>query len=112
MNTKERVIRKSIEQVEKELEEINFILQSNPLSEICKIRIEAQKLLEENKSVEQRTSNSFIEKIEELSKREKEQFVLAEKGKDSIKLINKKVDLECELSDLNTELYYIEIKKA
>lgn len=108
MTTKEKVIRQSIGQVEKRLKEINLILDANPLSEICKIRQEAQKLLDENKTVEQRTSNDFIAKIEELSKREKEQFAIAEKSKYSIKFIDEKVNLEFELSDLRNELYYIE----
>lgn len=108
MTTKEKVIKQSIKQIEKQIKEIDFILNANPLSEICKIRQEAQKLLDENKSVEQRTSDDFIAKIEVLSNREKEQFALAQKGKDSIKLIDKKVKLEFELSDLRTELYHIE----
>lgn len=108
MNTKEKIINQSIEQVEKRLKKINFILDANPLSEICKIRQEAQKLLNENKTIEQRTSDDFISKIEVLSKREKEQFALYEKSKDAIKLIEEKVKLEFELSNLHNELYYIE----
>lgn len=108
MTTKEKVIHRSIEQVEKRLKEVNLILDANPLSEICKIRQEAQKLLDENKTVEQRTSDDFIAKIEALSKREKEQFALAEKSKDSIKLIDEKVNLEFELSDLRNELYCVQ----
>ena len=112
MTTKEKVINQSIGKVEKRLKEINFILEANPLSEICKIRQEAQKLLDENKTVEQRTSDDFIAKIEALSKREKEQFALAEKSKDSIKLIDEKVNLEFELSDLRNELYQIEHRRV
>lgn len=112
MPTKEKVINQSIERVEKQLKEINFILDANPLSEICKIRQESQKLLDENKTVEQRTSDDFISKIEVLSKREKEQFSLAEKSKDSIKLIDEKVKLEFELSELRNELYHIERRRV
>ncbi|MEK6882665.1 MAG: hypothetical protein AABY22_23790 [Nanoarchaeota archaeon] len=108
MTTKEKVINQSIGQVQRRLKEINFIIEANPLSEICKIRMESQKLLNENKTVSERTSDDFIEKIEVLSKREKEQFVLAEKGKDGIKLIDEKVKLEFELSDLQIELWHIE----
>jgi hypothetical protein len=108
MTTKEKVIHQSIKQIEKKLKEINTILEANPLSEICNIRQEAKKLLEENKTIEQRTSDAFIAKIEELSKRERKQFILAEKCKSSFKLIKQKVDLEFELSGLRTELFYIE----
>lgn len=112
MTTKEKVIHQSIRQVEKRLKEINFILDANPLIEICKIRQEAQKLLDENKTLAQRTSDDFMSKIEVLSKREKAQFALAEKSKDRIKLIGEKVKLELELSDLRNELYHIERKKV
>lgn len=110
MKTRELLILKSIAIVEDKIKKIKFILDANPLSEICKIRQEAQKLLEENKTVEQRTSDDFIAKIEALSKREKEQFSLVEKNKDSIKLIEQKVDLEFELTELNNELFYIRKK--
>ncbi len=107
MTTKEKIIRKTIAEVERKLAEIKALLDATPLTEICKIRMEAQRLLEENTSLEQRTSHDFIKKIEDLSRREKEQFEIADKAKDSIKLIDKKVNLEIELSDLNRELYYI-----
>jgi malate/lactate dehydrogenase len=108
MTTKEKIIKKSIEQVQRKLKEVDVLLESNPASEIICIRMEAQKLLNENTTLKQRTSSEFISKLEALSKREKEQFALAEKGKDSIKLIDQKVKLEFELSDLRNELYYIE----
>jgi len=111
MTTKEQVIIKSIKEVNKKLDGVNFLLEANPLSEICNIRIEAQKLLDENKSIEQRTSNSFIAKIAALSNREKQQFEIAGKGKDSIKLIDEKSNLECELRDLKLELYQVQRKK-
>lgn len=108
MTTKEEVIRKSITQVNKRLDKINCILNASPLTEILNIREEAQKLLDENKALEQRTSNEFISKIKALADREKEQFKIAEQANDAIGLINKKVELEMELSNLKTELYHIE----
>jgi hypothetical protein len=111
MTTKERLLRKSIGKVEKKLKEIDFILNATPLSEICRIRQEGQRLLDENKTIEQRTSEGFIAKIEALHKRERQQFALAEKGKDSLKLIHAKVELDFELSELKKELYFIENKR-
>lgn len=106
MIAKEKIIRKSIKQVEKKLQEIDNILNANPLSEIFKIREQTQVLLDENKTIEQRTSKEFMSKLEELSKREQQQFELAKKI-NSVKLIDKKVDLEFELTDLKNELFYI-----
>lgn len=107
MTTKEKVINEAIDRVEKKINEINFILNANPLIEIINIRKEAQKLLNDKKI----HHLLFIAKITALSKREKEQFKLAEKGKDSIKLIDEKVKLESELYDLKNELWYIQNKK-
>jgi hypothetical protein len=111
MTTKEKIIRKSIIEVQKKLEEINNVLDACPLTEIIKIRQETKKLLEENKTVYQRTSDVFIAKIEALYEREKLQFALAEKQKDSTKLIDLKVKYEFELSDLENELFHIQRKK-
>jgi len=107
MKTKELVILKSIAIVEDKIKQIKFLLDAKPLSEICKIRQEAQKLLEENKTIEERTSPNFVRRIADLSKREREQFAIAEKAKDSYKLIWKKVNLEFELKELNNELFYL-----
>lgn len=107
MTTKENIIRKSISQVQTKLDKINSLLEARPLSEICKIRQEAQVLLEENKTLEQKTSKEFMLKIENLSKREKEQFKLAKQSRDSSKLIDEKIKLEFELTDLKNELFYI-----
>lgn len=112
MNTTiENVINESVDRINKRLFEINFILNANPLSEICKIRMEAQELLNGNKTIEQRMSDGFISKIKALSIREKDQFELAEKQKDSIKLIDEKIKLESELADIQRELFYMERRK-
>ena len=111
VTTKEKIIRQSIAICEKKLSEINNLLNANPVSKICEIRIEAQKLLDENKTIEQRTSKDFILKIEELAKLEKEQFRIAKQSSNSIKLIDDKVELEMELTDLKNELYHIERNK-
>jgi hypothetical protein len=65
-------------------------------------------MLEKNKTIEQRTSKSFIDKLEELSAREDFLFKLADEGKDSNSLIDEQVRLESELSDLQSELYYMQ----
>lgn len=112
MNIKEQVINESIARINERLIKIKNILDANPIGEICKIRLEAQKLLEENKTIEQRTSKEFVVKIEMLAKREKEQFRLVKQMKNTSKLIDEQVDLEMQLQELNTELYYIERKRT
>ncbi len=71
MTTKEKVINESICRIEKRLSEIAKINDTNPISDLIAIRQEAQKLLEENTTIQQRTSNEFISKIEALSKKRK-----------------------------------------
>lgn len=107
MSVKETVVNESIERATKRIVEIDFILSANPISEIIEIRKEAQRLLNKTKD---RSSKEFLNKIEELANREKEQFRIGKKQKDTVKLIEEKVELEIELTSLNSELYYINLK--
>jgi len=108
MSIKEQVIHETKKRIEKRLKVLRDLFEANPVSRICEIRIEAQKLLEQNTTIEQRTSKEFTAKIEQLAKEEKKQFRLANKLKDSSKLIDEQVRMETELAELNRELYYIE----
>lgn len=112
MTTKEKVIKESIKRNTKRLNEIKTLLDTSPLSCICELRMEAQKLLDENQGIEKRTSNEFVAKIDKLAKEEKKMFALAKKQQDSAKLIDEQVKLEMELSDLNNELYFIERRRG
>jgi len=112
MTTKEKVIKESIERNTKRLNEIKTLLEANPLSRICELRMEAKKLLDENKGIEKRTSSDFVAKIDKLAKEEKKMFALAKKQQNSSNLIDEQVKLEMELGDLNNELYFIERRRA
>jgi hypothetical protein len=112
MTTKEKVIRESIERNIKRLNEIKTLLEANPLSRICELRMEAKKLFDENKGIEKRTSNEFVAKIDKLAKEEKKMFALAKKQQNSAQLIDEQVNLEMELSKLNNELYFIERRRV
>lgn len=110
MTTKEKIVRKSIAEITKKIQALNEVLNARPLSDILAIRSEAQELLNKTKG-DDRFKVSFIDKISELADKEKKAFRIAVKGRDSIKLINKKVDLEIELGDLHNELFRIERDK-
>jgi len=73
--------------------------------------MDAQKLLDENKSIEQRMSAEFSRKIGDLARRERNQFNIAKKASNTIALIDEKVDLEFELLELKNELYNIQRRK-
>lgn len=111
MTIKEKVIRESIQRLEKEKEAIDLILDANPISDICQVRIDAQLLLETTQG-DDRFSDQFISAMESLAKREKELFALAERHRNSSELIERKVEIEFELSDLNKELYYVNQSKV
>ena len=111
MTTEEKIIRKSIEKINKRLHDIDIILNTAPLLEIIEIRKEAQNFLDTNPTFDQRTSVQALNKIKKLSKKEKEMFEIADKQKNSVHLIDEKVKLTMELGDLKNRLFYIEMKK-
>lgn len=86
------------------------ISESTPLLDLIEIRKEAQRLLDENKTVQQRTSDDFIAKIEVLSKKEKVCIKLAKEysGQGMCDLMDERIKLEMEFRDLKNEKYYIE----
>jgi len=107
MTTKEKIIRQSIAEVKRQIEKIDTLLKAKPVSEIIKIREEFKALLEQNQGVEKRIRPEFLKALEELARREKEQFSIAERMKNSTDLIEKKVKLDFELCGLNNELYFL-----
>lgn len=103
MTTKEKVIRESIKRVTKQINKINLILNANPLSDIIKLRRDTL-----NNAKEFQNHEKALVFINKAIKKEKELIRIAKKQQNSIKLINEKVKLELELSDLNGELWHIE----
>jgi hypothetical protein len=109
---KESVVKKSIAIIEKRLNKLNDIMNANPASDIINIRKEAQKLLDDNKGFEKRTTKEFISKIENLSKREKEAWKMVERQKNWEKDSDDMARLSAELSELKSELWYMNRKSA
>jgi len=104
---KEKVIKKSIVIIEKRLKKLNDIMNATPASDIINVRQEAQKLLEDNKGVEKRTTKEFMSKIEALSKREKEACKMVERQKNWDKDSTEMSKLSIELKELKSELWFI-----
>lgn len=101
---KEKVVTESIKRAKSEIEKIDLILNANPLGRVCEIRIEAQKILHKHGN-----DNATIAKLlKPMAIEEKKMFLLYEKQKDMVKLIDRKVHLEHELYELGNELYIIE----
>jgi len=110
MTTKEKIIRQSLAKVEKRLSEIVFILDATPLIDVINLRKEGQGLLEKDRLNKDFPTKAFSEKMSEFAAKEKELFALAEKQKDTVKLIKERVKLDSEKQDLMRELWYIEKK--
>ena len=111
MTTKEKVIIQSLEIASKRLTYLENIQNSAPASDLMDVRKETHQLLENNKGIEKRTSKSFIAKIEALSKKEKQCWKMIERQKKWEKDSDEMVKLMVEISDLKSELYYIERSK-
>jgi hypothetical protein len=108
MTTKEKVIRESIKRANKRFLFLEKIQNANPVIDLLTVGQEARKLLEDNKGIDKRTSKEFIEKIESLSKKEKECWKMINRQKKWEKDGNEMAHLNIELQDLKRELYYIE----
>lgn len=113
MTTKEKVIIESISRIEKRLKEIRKINEATPLIDLINVKIEARKLLEANKTIEQRTSKEFIAKINALAMKEAKCIKLAKEnsGQKMFDLMDEKIQLEFELQELKNEQYYIDRNK-
>lgn len=95
--------------IKKRLDEIDFILNSNPLSDICQLRIDSKPLLLRIQK-SKRPSDDDLLQLKKIAKKEKELFELAEKGQDTISLIDEKVKLESELYELHSKARWMEGK--
>jgi hypothetical protein len=113
MTIKEKVINESIARIEKRLKEIKKINEATPILDLIKIREEAVVLFDENKTVEQRTSDEFLSKVKALAKKEKLCIKLAKEhtGQKMINLMDEEIALEFELLELKNERYFTERKQ-
>ena len=102
MSAKIRALKTEKTKLEKRLEKVKELMDANPLGRIIEIRQEAHEILEANKGEHEK----IAQLIEPLAKEEKEMFALAEKQKDSIKLVDERVRLESEIYELRSEIYY------
>jgi di/tripeptidase len=114
MDFKDEIKRSSIKSLNQKINnlkdkicKIDIILNARPLSEIIELRKEFSDMLKENPSVEQRTSDEFLARLEELSKIESYWRVIMEKQKNTIKLINDKVKYELMIGEYKRELFFL-----
>jgi hypothetical protein len=114
MTTKEKVIRESIAMVEKELAELDYLMNTHPALEVAKLQAKAQELIK--LYPETYKSKEFSEKWEILAKEDRKQRKIQKdidkkmEGRKFIELVERKSELSFELRNLNTELYF-ETKK-
>ena len=104
----EEIVRKLIAAAEKERSEIVELINASPLIGIIEGREKAQEILSKYEIGDPR----LAEEISALAVEEKRLFDIAEKKKDSIALIERRVKLEMELTSLHGELYWIERRNS
>lgn len=102
MTTKEKIIRQSIESVVEKIKELDSLLFANPLGDICRLRIQIGELIKTEND-----NSVILQEFKKATIEEKRLFKIAEKQRDTTKLIDEKVKLYFELRDLERELYYI-----
>ena len=107
MIIKEKIVRASIAAAEKEIKEIDTLLNATPLSDIIRLDIET---IEHVKKIPNEQAVTYLDKA---IKKRKELLALAKKQIDcTVEIIPRKVDLQMELADLVNELYFIEQRKC
>ena len=111
MTTKEKIILESIEVINNRLSEIDRIIDFNPFTEIRKVREQAQELLENHKTIEERVNPNFMAQLIALGKKEDEIIMASQKSRNILELLNEKGNLATELFELRTELSWIEYAK-
>lgn len=107
---KEKLLRREVKKLEKEIKNIDFLISASPFTEIVNIRKEAQKLLDKNEGWENRTKPEFMSKIVEFAEKEKYWFGIREKQKNTLQLMDKKLELVNALSEMKMDLYHIDRK--
>jgi len=106
MGIKIQVINESIRRIEKRVAKIKCIIYANPLGGIIECRKKANEIIIRHKG----DYPTIAKQIDQLAKEEKRLFALSKKQKDTNKLIQEQVKLESELSELNNELWLIDMK--
>jgi len=111
MTIKEKIIRQSLDVAFSRLKVLEEIQNATPASELIAIKKETRQLLNKNKGIEARTSQSFMDKIDTLSKREEKSWEMVDKQKNWKENSDEMIELTNEISDLKNELFHIERKR-
>lgn len=103
MSIKRTVIEQSIKKAEKRIKHLKSLIYASPLSDILELRTEAA-----NKSKECGTQE-FMDWLSNAAKQEQKLKRLAKRqSKDQFKWMDEQAKLEFELSQLKTELWYLD----
>ena len=107
--TQEAIIKRSIKVLDRKIKSKEEILNANPIGELIQLRIDFQDMLKKHNS--DWKSKELRDFVEVAAKKEEKLKALAEKQQNTCELISELVKLKEEVSNLQRELYYMEIRK-
>nr|WP_067285808.1 hypothetical protein [Marinobacterium profundum] len=112
-SVKEKVINQALARIERRLTSIRGVLDANPLSDLCEVREKAAALHDACFAGDKRDHDGFIKGLDPLVKEEARLLRLAKRQlRDSMKLIDKQVELEFERGELIRELSMIDFRNS
>jgi hypothetical protein len=107
MSIVEKALNAELRKIDKRLNKVQAILDESPHVAILELYQKAQKIMEENKG----DYKKIGELIEPMAGEEKRLRLIAKQQKGS-RLWDERLKLEMDQERINSELYYINVKKA
>lgn len=98
--------KREVATLQRKIKKIDEILDARPLREILDIHAELSVLLQQNPTAQQRTAKAL--EFEKLYKRKEKAEILLQKQKNTDKLITEKIDLQFQISKLETDIYLLQ----
>lgn len=107
--TQEGIIKRSIKVLNIKIKSLEEILNANPVGELIQLRIDFQAMVKKHDN--DWKSKELREFVEKAAVEEKKLKALAEKQQNTCEMISKLVKLKEEVSSMNRELFYIEMRQ-
>jgi len=114
MSVKLAILHDSIDRCKMLIEAKEELLSTNWIGEVCRLRIDAQKLLRENPTNDSQQTKEIVKKLNEMAEQEKIYLRNARRASNAMKngkIFNEISKLHIELQNLQRELFWEERKQ-